>query len=101
MPLTNDVIIQLNEITTLVEDKKKLTDKEIDEIKNIFSKILQSGQMYDVEDIESWFTNEGTWSDKNSILRITNLSHYIQSRHDQKNPFKMVKSDDDSCDCDS
>ena len=84
-----------------VEDKKKLTDTEIDDIKNIFKKILQSGQMYDVEDVESWFINEGTWNDKNTISRITNLSHYIQSKHEQKNPFRIVSSDDDSCDCDS
>lgn len=100
MPLTNEVIIQLNEITTMVEDKKKISESEIDAIKKIFHNILKSGQMYDVEDVESWFENEGSWHDKNTISRITNLSHYVQSKHEQNNPFKMV-SDNDDCSCDS
>ena len=39
MPLTNNVIIKLNEITMFVEDKSNLKDSEIEEIKSIF-KIL-------------------------------------------------------------
>ena len=31
MPLTNPVIIKLNEITTLVQDKSKLTELEVEE----------------------------------------------------------------------
>ena len=90
MPLTNDVIIRLNEITTLVENKNKLKSEDIDMIKNIFKEILKNGQIYDVDDIESWFINEGSWHDKNAIGRITNLSHYIQNKHEQQNPFKII-----------
>ena len=36
MPLTNNVIIKLNEITTMIEDKAKFSESEIDEIKLIF-----------------------------------------------------------------
>ena len=36
MPLTNPVIIKLNEITTFVQDKSKLTENEVVEIKKIF-----------------------------------------------------------------
>ena len=32
MPLTNPVIIKLNEITTFVQDKSKLTEEEVQEI---------------------------------------------------------------------
>jgi hypothetical protein len=31
MPLTNNVIIKLNEITTMVEDKSKLSESDVDE----------------------------------------------------------------------
>ena len=96
MPLTNNVIIKLNEITTMVEDKNKLTEKDIDEIKEIFKEILKKGERYDVDDIESWFENEGTWSNKKSRIRITNLSHYVQDKYDQTSRLKMI-SDEDSC----
>ena len=83
MPLTNNVIIKLNEITTLIEDKNNLKEQEIKEIKEIFKEILDSGERYDVDDIESWFENEGTWANKASRIRITNLSHYVQDKFEQ------------------
>lgn len=100
MPLTNQIIIMLNEITTQVQNKKQLSENDEALIKDTFGKILSSGQHYDVDEIESWFTNEGTWTHKPTIVRITNMSHYIQSRFEQ-NPrkFKMI-SNDDGCGCD-
>ena len=73
MPLTNNTIIKLNEITTLVEDKSKLSDSEIDEIKSIFKTIVEGGERYNVDEIEFWFENEGSWKSKESRIRITNL----------------------------
>ena len=43
VPLTNNTIIKLNEITTMVENKLKLSESEIDEIKSIFKTIVESG----------------------------------------------------------
>ncbi len=99
MPLTNNVIIKLNEITTLIEDKNNLKEQEIKEIKEIFNEILNSGERYDVDDIESWFENEGTWSNKNSRIRITNLSHYVQDKFEQTARLKIISKDEDSCSC--
>lgn len=99
MPLTNNVIIRLNEITTLVADKSKLETSEIDEIKTIFRNILESGQDYNVEEIESWFENEGSWKNKEVRVRITNLSHYIQSKYEQTARLRMVSDNEDSCGC--
>ena len=48
MPLTNPVIIKLNEITTMVEDKSKLTEHEVDEIKIIFKELVQKNERYDL-----------------------------------------------------
>lgn len=93
MPLTNNVIIKLNEITTIVEDKSKLKDQEIDEIKSIFREILKSGERYDVDDIESWFENEGSWSNKSSRIRVINLSHYIQDKYEQTSRLKIISDD--------
>ena len=100
MPLTNDVIIKLNEITNLIEDKDSLKDSDVGDIKNIFGDLAKKGTFYDVDDIESWFENEGSWKNKDVIVRITNISHYIQSKHEQIAQFRII-SDDDSCSCEN
>jgi len=99
MPLTNNVIIKLNEITTMITEKNSLKSQDEDFIKGVFKEILQSGENYNVDEIESWFKNEGSWKNKKSILRITNMSHYIQKKYEQKNKFQIL-SNDNSCDCD-
>ena len=90
MPLTNKVIIQLNQITTMVKDKNSLNSQDEDFIKGIFKKILDSGEIYNVEEIESWFENEGSWKSKKSISRITNMSHYLQDKYTQSNQFRIL-----------
>ena len=99
MPLTNNVIIQLNEITTMIPNKNSLKPNDEELIKVIFKKILESGETYNVEEIEAWFKNEGTWKNNNSIIRITNMAHYIQEKYEQTNKFRML-SDERSCKCD-
>jgi hypothetical protein len=97
MPLTNNVIIKLNEITTLIEDKNNLKESEIEEIKTIFKTIINDGERYDLDDIESWFENEGSWKNKASRLRVTNLSHYIQNKFQQTLNLKIISDDDCNC----
>ena len=97
MPLTNNVIIKLNEITTLVEDKSKLSESEIDEIKSIFKTIVEGGERYDVDEIELWFENEGSWKSKESRIRIVNLSNYIQDKYQQTAHLRVISDDDCGC----
>lgn len=97
MPLTNNVIIKLNEITTIVEDKNNLKESEIVEIKTIFNTIIKDGERYDLDDIESWFENEGSWKNKATKIRVTNLAHYIQNKSQQTLKLKIIS--DDECDC--
>ena len=66
MPLTNPVIIKLNEITTFVQDKSKLTELEVEEIKIIFKELVEKNERYDIDEIEFWFENEGSWKVKES-----------------------------------
>jgi len=99
MPLTNNVIIKLNEITTMITDKNSIKSDDEVFIKEIFKKLLESGENYNVDEIESWFKNEGTWKNKQSIIRITNISHYIEEKFQQGNKFKIL-SNEKSCDCD-
>ena len=97
MPLTNSVIIKLNEITTLVEDKSKLSESEVDEIKSIFKTIVESGERYNIDEIEFWFENEGSWKSRESRIRIVNLSNYIQDKYQQTAHLRVISDDD--CDC--
>ena len=97
MPLTNNVIIKLNEITTLVEDKNNLKESEIEEIKTIFRGMIESGERYDLDDIESWFEDEGSWQDKNSRVRVVNLAHYVQNKFQQTLKLNIISDDDCGC----
>ena len=97
MPLTNNVIIKLNEITTLVEDKSKLSESEVNEIKSIFKTIVESGERYNVDEIEFWFENEGSWKSRESRIRIVNLSNYIQDKYQQTAHLRVISDDDSGC----
>jgi len=97
MPLTNDIIMKLNEITTSVSSKKHLSADDEGMIKNIFKNIVESGGRYDVYEIESWFALEGSWKDKSVVDRIMNIAHYQQTKYEEKNKLKFV-SDDRGCD---
>jgi len=99
MPLTNNVIIKLNEVTLMITDKNSLKLEDEVFIKEIFIKLLESGENYNIDEIESWFKNEGTWKNKQSIIRITNMAHYIEEKFQQSNKFHIL-SNDKSCDCD-
>ena len=96
MPLTNDIIMKLNEITTSVSNKKYLSAEDEIMIKNIFKNIVEGSGRCDVYEIESWFALEGSWKDKSVVDRIMNIAHYQQTKHEEKNKLKFV-SDDCSC----
>lgn len=98
MPLLNSTILRLNEITTSVQNKNLLSISDETAIKQIFKEINENGEVYDVDEIESWFKNEGSWDNKLVRNRITNISHYQQSKYEQTKKFRMI-SDDDSCGC--
>lgn len=102
MPLLNSTIMRLNEITTMVENKSHLTQENESLVKEIFKEINENGERYDVDEIESWFKNEGSWNNKDVRTRIVNISHYSQSKFEQTNKFRIVDdscSDGDSCSC--
>lgn len=97
MPLSNNVIIKLNEITMIIEDKNSLKESEIDEVKKIFKEIIEGGERYDLDDVESWFDNEGTWKNKETRTRIVNLAHYVQNKFQQTLKLNIIS--DDNCGC--
>jgi uncharacterized protein YfbU (UPF0304 family) len=91
------VIIKLNEITTMVEDKSKLTEHEVDEIKIIFKELVENNERYDIDEIEFWFENEGSWKIKEPRVRITNLSSYVQDKYQQTAHLRIIPDDDCGC----
>lgn len=97
MPLSNNIIIKLNEITTIIQDKNNLKESDVDEIKKMFFEILENGDRYDVDEIESWLENEGSWTNKNSRIRVVNLSHYVESKFDQMPKLKIINNESDNC----
>ena len=97
MPLTNNVIIKLNEITTMVEDKSKLSEFDIGEIKLIFKELVEKNERYDLNEIEFWFENEGNWSTRESRIRIVNLANYVQDKYQQTAHLRIISDDDCGC----
>ena len=97
MPLTNNVIIKLNEITTMVEDKSKISENEVEEIKIIFRELVKKNERYDLDEIEFWFENEGSWKVKESRVRITNLANYVQDKYQQTAHLRIISDDDCGC----
>ncbi|WP_255465177.1 hypothetical protein [Nitrosopumilus sp. b3] len=81
----------------MVEDKSKLTESDVDEIKSIFQKLVENNERYDVDEIEFWFENEGSWSSRDSRIRIVNLSNYVQDKYQQTAHLRIISDDDCSC----
>ena len=81
----------------MVEDKSNLSDSEIDEIKSIFKTLVERNERYDIDEIEFWFENEGSWPSRKSRIRIVNLSSYIQDKYQQTAHLRILSDDDCSC----
>ena len=84
-------------MTTLVEEKSKLSESEIDEIKSIFKTLVESGERYNIDEIEFWFENEGSWKSRETRIRIVNLSSYIQDKYQQTAHLRVISDDDCGC----
>ncbi len=87
----------MNEITTMVEDKSKLSENEVEEIKIIFRELVKKNERYDLDEIEFWFENEGSWKIKESRVRITNLANYVQDKYQQTAHLRIISDDDCGC----
>ncbi len=90
MPLSNNIITSLNEITTSVSSKKQLKPEDENMIKVIFQNMLEGGGAFNIDEIESWFVLEGSWHNKSTIDRILNIAHYQQAKHDANNKLKFM-----------
>jgi len=81
----------------MVEDKSKLTESDITEIKSIFQNLVENNERYDIDEIEFWFENEGSWNSRESRIRIVNLSSYVQDKYQQTAHLRIISDDDCGC----
>ncbi|WP_278975354.1 hypothetical protein [Nitrosopumilus sp.] len=81
----------------MIEDKSKLSESDISVIKSIFQNLVENNERYDVDEIEFWFENEGSWTKKEPIIRIANLSSYVQDKYQQTAHLRIISDDDCGC----
>ena len=95
MTLSENSLALLNHLTS-IDCSGTLGNEQDVLIRDTFKKILSSGNVYKIDDIEKWLdANHVT----NSVVaeRILNVAHYQKAKHDANNPLKMAH--DDSCGC--
>ncbi len=95
MTLSESSLALLHHLTS-IDSSGQLGTEQDDLIRDTFKKILSSGNVYKIDDIEQWLDyNHMT----NSVIaeRILNVAHYQKAKHDANNPLKMAH--DDSCGC--
>ncbi|SMH70992.1 hypothetical protein [Candidatus Nitrosotalea okcheonensis] len=95
MPLSERSLALLNNLVT-IDCNETLGREQDDLIKDTFTKILSSGNIYKIDDIEKWLEASHV---TNMVVaeRILNVAHYQKAKHDARNPLKMAR--DDSCGC--
>lgn len=95
MTLSESSLALLHRLTS-IECNGILGSEQDDLIRDTFKKILSSGNVYKIDDIEQWLDSNHM---ANLVVaeRILNVAHYQKAKHDANNPLKMAH--DDSCGC--
>jgi len=94
MPLSERSLVLLNNLKSIDHDKI-IGSEQDDLIRETFKKILSSGDMYTINEIENWI-NGGQKINPVIAERILNVAHYQKAKFDAKNPLKMAHDD---CGC--
>ena len=66
-------------------------------LKLFFRELVKKNERYDLDEIEFWFENEGSWKIKESRVRITNLANYVQDKYQQTAHLRIISDDDCGC----
>lgn len=94
MTLSERTLVLLNTLKS-IDDNKIIGSEQDDLIRDIFKKILSSGDSYKINEIKNWLDN-GQKISPAIAERILNVAHYQKAKFDANNPLKMA---DDSCGC--
>jgi len=93
--LSESSLALLNHLTSIDSSGNVGTEQD-DLIRDTFKKILSSGNVYKIDDIEQWL-DYNNMTNSAVAERILNVAHYQKAKHDANNPLKMAH--DDSCGC--
>ncbi|MDE1726622.1 MAG: hypothetical protein KGH89_05090 [Thaumarchaeota archaeon] len=74
-----------------------LGSQDEDLVKSVFKKILDSGDTYNMTELESWFSKVVS-ANQSAVDRVLNIAHYQKSKFEARNKFRMI-SDGDDCGC--
>ena len=96
--MRKDSAILINELQKLASNAKTLMPADEGFVKNTFKQILESGDNYNMHEIEHWFANDDDKTEQKVLDRIMNIAHYQKSKFDAENKFKII-SNDDGCSC--
>ena len=94
MTLSERTLVLLNTLKS-IDDDTIIGSEQDDLIRDIFKKILSSGDSYKINEIENWL-DSGQKISPSIAKRILNVAHYQKAKFDANNPLKMA---DDSCGC--
>lgn len=96
--MRNESLLLLHPLQSLVANAKHLDLQGEDLAKSTFKKILESGDTYNVAELESWFAQQTNAPDHSVLDRIMNIAHYQKSKFEASNKFRMI-SDGNECGC--
>ncbi len=91
--MKSESVALLNQIKSLALNDS-LDSASEDQVKTAFRKILESGDTFNITELENWFLQGST--NQSVIDRIINIAHYQKTKFDASNKFKIVS---DGCGC--
>src|SRR5574337_9063 len=96
--MKNESVLLLQQLQNLAAKTKSLDPLDEDLVKSTFRKILESGDTYNVAELENWFMREVNVEGQSVIDRMMNIAHYQKSKFEASNKFRMI-SDGHGCGC--
>lgn len=88
----------LQPLHDLIAKSTPLGPSEEDLVKSAFKKILESGDTYNMADLEEWLASKANGSSQQIVDRLMNIAHYQKSKYDASNKFRMLSGEND-CSC--
>lgn len=98
--MRSESFLLLSQLQGLVSNAKSLGYHDDDLVKLTFKKILESGDTYNVAELENWFVSKVKGVDQSVIDRVINMAHYQKSKFEANDKFRIV-SDGNDCGCGS
>lgn len=96
MLLSSELESTLKKVVDFIKNSDVLSQDQVESVKTLFQSLLEKGGKYDVDDVEKYLETHNV-KNKNIIIRITNLSHYLQTKYEQTSKIRFVPNDSSDC----